>query len=118
VVLSGCSTASWVIHKNPNTEMLLYSEKDVDRTIEELSREAPKDPDAVVYNRTADVYEMKPAAYKNALRDGIVKKIQEEKVEAFLKEYRSRTFWDAVKDDLGTTVFVVVIISAVAAVIF
>lgn len=75
------------------------TEADIDAKIAALSG-PPKDPDAVLYNATNDRYELKPEVYKRAVRDGIVKDIQDEKIDemnAFLTKHPPMMFKDKVR---------------------
>lgn len=67
---------------------LSITDAEVDAKLAALSG-PPKDPTAVVYNATGDVYEMRPDVYKRAVRDGVVKDIQDEKI-ATMNEYLSK----------------------------
>ena len=118
VYSSGCSTASWVVHRNPPASDLFVTEADVDAVIEELSKTGPKDPVAVLYNQTTDRYELKPETYKKALRDGIIKRIQDQKIRAFLEDYRPETFGEALKKDVGTAGILVVLLGILAGILF
>jgi hypothetical protein len=110
----GCSAASWVVHHNPPASDLLVTEADVDEVIEGLSKGEPADPEAVLYNRTTDRYELKPETYKRALRDGIMRRAQDKKIEEFLEDYRPETFGGALKRDLGTAGIVVILLGVLA----
>lgn len=108
--VTGCSSVSWVIHHNPKTSDLFVTEDEIDNVIEELTTAEPKETDAVVYNQVTDRYELKPGVYKNALRDGIIKRIQDKKIKAFLKDYRPETFGSALKDDAGTAGILIILL--------
>lgn len=76
---SGCATAP----------SLSITDADVDAKIASIGSTVPKDPGADVYNETTDKYELTPAAHDRALRDGIVKRIQDEKIDA-MNEYLAK----------------------------
>jgi len=73
---TGCATAP----------SLSITEADIDAKIAAIGAAVPKDPGADVYNETTDRYELTPTAHDRALRDGIVKRIQDEKIDA-MNEY-------------------------------
>jgi hypothetical protein len=102
VIASGCSTASWIIHHNGSGDDLLINEADVDAMITELSLVQPVDSETILHNETTDRYELTPDAYRKAIRDGIIRKIQDSKISAFLESYRRESFADALRKDMGT----------------
>jgi len=114
ITASGCSTASWVIHHNAKADDLIITEADVDAMIDELSIAQPTDSDAIVYDETTDRYELTSDAYKKAIRDGIIRRIQDNKIREFLNGYRRETFVDAVRKDVGTTGAVILLIGILA----
>jgi hypothetical protein len=73
---SGCATAP----------SMSITDADVDAKIAAIGAAVPEDPGADVYNETTDRYELTPTAHDRALRDGIVKRIQDEKI-ATMNEY-------------------------------
>lgn len=86
IILTGCSTIP----------TMSITEAEIDAKLAALSGPA-KDPTAVVYNETDKVYELKPDVYKRAVRDGIVKDIQDEKIEVmneYLVKHPPMTFKD------------------------
>ena len=75
------------------------TEAEIDAKLEALSG-TPKDPGAVVYNETESLYELRPDVYKRAVRDGVVKDIQDEKIAEmndYLEKHPPMTFWRKVK---------------------
>ncbi len=110
IAANGCSTASWVIHHNNNAEDLLITEADVDAMVDELSLARPKDSDAILYNKTQDRYELTPDAYKKAIKDGIIRRIQDNKINGFLMDYRPETFMGSLKKDMGTAGIVILLL--------
>ncbi len=102
VIAGGCSSASWIIHHNSSSDDLLITEADVDAMITELSLEQPVDSEKILYNETTDLYELTPDAYRKAIRDGIIRRIQDNKISAFLENYRRESFTDALRKDMGT----------------
>lgn len=105
---SGCSTLSWVVNPPPKATDLMYTEEDVMSVISALEEKGPGDPEAVVFD--GERYLLKPSVYKRALRDGIIRRVQEQKVGEFIGDYRRETFFGALKKDLGTAGFVVLIV--------
>ncbi len=102
VIAGGCSTASWIIHHNGSGDDLLINEADVDAMITELSLVQPVDSETILHNETTDRYELTPDAYRKAIRDGIIRRIQDSKISAFLESYRRESFADALRKDMGT----------------
>lgn len=102
VMAGGCSSASWIIHHNSSGDDLLITEADVDAMITELSLGQPADSEKIVYNETTDRYELTPDAYRKAIRDGIIRRVQDNKISAFLESYRREGFTDALRKDMGT----------------
>jgi hypothetical protein len=98
----GCSSASWIIHHNGSGDDLAITESDVDAMIKELSLVQPKDTETILYNEGTDRYELMPGAYRNAVRDGIIRRIQDRKISAFLEDYRPESLMDALRKDTGT----------------
>ena len=91
IFMPGCASAP---------PSLAITEAEIDAKIESLTATIPKDPTAVVYNETSSVYEVKPDVFKRAVRDGIVKYVQDDKIkvmEKYLAENPPTTFWDKVK---------------------
>jgi len=66
VIAAGCSSVSWVINHNSSSDDLLITEADVDAMITELSLAQPADSETILYNETADRYELTPDAYRKA----------------------------------------------------
>ncbi len=108
--VSGCSTASWIIHHNRPAEDLLITEADVDAMIDELSLAQAKDSDAILYNKTVDRYELTPDVYKKAIKDGIIRRIQDNKINGFIGDYRPDTFMSSLKKDMGTAGIVLLVL--------
>jgi hypothetical protein len=76
---SGCATAP----------SLSITDADVDAKIAAIGAAVPKDPGADVYNVTTGKYELTPEAHDKALGDGVVKRIQDEKIAA-MNEYLAK----------------------------
>ncbi len=109
-LISGCSTASWIVHHNGTADTLLITKADVDTALDELSTTHPDKPYEVLYNTSTKRYELTPDVYKKALRDGIIRRIQDRKIERFLNDYRPETLMDALRKDLGTTgIFIILL---------
>jgi hypothetical protein len=117
-VLSGCSTASWIIHHNPKADALIITEDDVDVIIDELSGTQPSNPGVVVYNGNTDRYELTPDTYRKAIKDGIVRRIQDKKIREFLETYRPEGFFDAFRKDMGMAGFVILILGVVGGLLY
>jgi hypothetical protein len=94
---TGCATAP----------SMIITDADVDAKIAAIGAEIPKDPGADVYNETTGKYELTPEAHDQALGDGVIKQVQDEKIAAmneYLAEHPPATFktrlkhfgWDAV----------------------
>jgi hypothetical protein len=107
IATSGCSTASWIVHQSGTADDLIITEADVDAMIDKLSLAQPKDSDAILYNKTKDRYELTPDVYKRAIKDGIIRRIQDNKISGFLEDYRPETFTGALKKDMGTAGIVI-----------
>ena len=105
----GCATISHVVNPPPRATDLLYTEEDVMDVIDELSRSEVKDEDAVYFD--GERYSLKSEVYKKAVKDGVIKRVQEKKIRDFIGEYDRETFGDAVKKDLGTMGLVVLIVT-------
>ena len=103
----GCATISHVVNPPPRATDLLYTEEDVMDVIDELSKGEVKDEDAVYFN--GERYSLKPEVYKKAVKDGVIKRVQEEKIREFIAGYDRETLGDALKKDLGTMGLVVLI---------
>lgn len=76
------------------------SEAEIDAKIHSLSTAVPKNPNADVYNETTGKYELTPDAHDRALRDGMVKEIQDEKIAAmndYLVKNPPATFRDKLR---------------------
>jgi hypothetical protein len=101
-LLSGCSTASWLINPPPNVSDLYVTEDDVVEYFDRLSDQTPSDPDAVLYNPETDRYEMKSGTYKKALTKSVMYEIQKEKIEEFAEDYNRETLGKAARKDLTT----------------
>jgi hypothetical protein len=101
-IASGCSTASWVIHHNGSANDLAITEADVDAMIDELSTRQSQDTKTIQYNGDTDRYELTPDIYRKAVRDGVIRRIQDKKITEFLKSYRPDSLTDALKKDMGT----------------
>jgi hypothetical protein len=110
-MLSGCATVSHVLNPPQRPENLLYDEEDVLRVIEELTRTEPGDKDAVHFD--GERYCLRPDVYKKAVRDGVIKRVQERKIQDFLAHYDRQTIADAFKKDIGTMGLLMVILLAV-----
>lgn len=110
VVTSGCSTASWIIHHNGTADDLTITEADVDAMIDELLSAQPENPETVLYNKTTDRYELTPDAFRKAIRDGIIRRIQDKKIGEFLENYHFESFTDALRKDFGTGGCVILLI--------
>lgn len=106
----GCSTASWIIHHNSNADALFITEADVDAMITELSLAQPESHENVVYNKATDRYELTRDTYGKALRDGIIRRIQDKKINHFLENYRPESFMGALRRDLGTAGVVILLL--------
>lgn len=65
---------------------MAITEAEIDSKIAALGVAIPKDPTADIYNETSGKYELTPAAHDRALRDGMVKDIQDEKIDS-MNEY-------------------------------
>jgi len=109
-VIGGCSTASWIIHHNGAPDSLIITEADVDAMISELSKERPNDPETVRYNKATDRYELTSDAYGKAISDGIIRRIQDNRISTFLEDYRPEGFVDALKKDMGTSGAVILLL--------
>lgn len=118
IVVNGCSTASWIIHHNTTADDLIITEADVDAMIDELSLAPPKDPDAILYNKTADRYEFTPDAYKKAIKDGIIRRIQDNKIREFLGDYRPETFTGSLRKDMGTAGVVILLLGILGGLLY
>lgn len=112
-VICGCATISHVFNPPPKVTDLLYTEKDVMDVIDELSRGEIKDEDAVYFD--GERYSLKSDVYKKAVKDGVIKRVQEKKIREFVSEYDRETIGDAVKKDLGTTGLIVLIMVVLGA---
>jgi hypothetical protein len=115
---SSCSTASWVIHHNRPADDLLITEADVDAMIDELSLAQAKDSDAIIYNKTIDRYELTPDAYKKAIKDGIIRRIQDNKINGFIEDYRPDTFMSSLKKDTGTAGIVILLLGILGGLLY
>lgn len=109
LLLSSCSMISLTLHHNPPVESLFPTDEDVANCIASLSTE-PTDSDAVLYNEDTDRYELRSDVYERALRDGIMYKLQKEKVAEFTKDYKEEKFGDAAKKDAGTALFTILLV--------
>ena len=116
-VLAGCSTVSWIIDPPPHITDLYYTEEDVLKVLSDLDAEVPVDPEAVLYDKIGGRYELKPQAYRKAVTDGIVKRIRDDKIEDFARDYTEYRFIDAVKRDIGTAGITAILLFVVVAVI-
>jgi hypothetical protein len=118
IVLSGCSTASWVIHHNKTADVLVISEADVDAMIDELSTAQPSDSSVVLYNKDTDRYELTPDTYKKAIRDGIIRRVQDRKIREFLDDYRPEKVTDALRKDMGTAGFIILVLGVLGSLFY
>jgi len=109
----GCATISHVVNPPPRATDLLYTEEDVMDVIDELSKGEIKDEDAVYFD--GEHYSLKSDVYKKAVKDGVIKRVQEKKIREFIGEYDRKTIGDAVKKDLGTAGLIVLIIVVLGA---
>ena len=116
--IGGCSTASWIIHHNGTVDDLTIAEADVDALINELSLAQPENPDAVLYNTSTERYELTPDIYKRALRDGIIRRIQDKKIKEFFEDYRPETFISAFRKDLGTVGVLVILLGVLGGLVY
>ncbi len=116
--ICGCSTASWIIHHNGTTDDLVFTETDVDAVIDELSLVQQGYSGAVLYNSLTERYELAPDTYKRALRDGIIRRIQDKKIKEFLKDYRPETFMSALRKDLGTAGILVILLGVLGSLLY
>ena len=116
-MLAGCSTVSWVIDPPPKITDLYYTEEDVLEVLSDLDGETPVDPEAVLYDKIEDRYELKPEAYREAVTDGIVTRIRDGKIEKFARDYTGHRFMDAVRRDMGTAGITAILLIVVVAVI-
>jgi len=116
-VVAGCSTMSWIIHPPPHITDLYYTEEDALEVLSELDREVPLDPEAVMYDEIDGRYELKPEAYRNAVTDGVIKRIRDNRIENFAREYTGYRLMDAVKRDMGTAGITAILLIVVVAVI-
>ncbi len=107
LLICGCATVSHVVNPPPRATDLLYTEDDVMDVIDELSKGEIGDEDAVYFD--GERYSLKSGVYKKAVKDGVVKRIQEKKIREFITEYDRETIADAVKKDLGTAGLIVLI---------
>ncbi len=90
VLTAGCATVP----------SLSITEADIDAKIAELEKLEPSDPDAVVYDASQDRYVVKPDAYKRATGDGVIKLIQDDKIDEmndYLTKNPPATFKDKLK---------------------
>ena len=95
LILSGCSTISYVINPQPDISDLYYTEEDVRDKIDELSTGDAKGQ--IVFD--GEHYIMSPEAYKHAVRDGVTNEIQAEKIQEFADDYKRETFFGSLKKD-------------------
>jgi hypothetical protein len=116
--LGGCSTASWIIHHGGTSDDLFVTEVDVDALIDDLSLEPEKYSGAVLYNASAEKYELTPDTYKRALRDGIIRRIQDKKIKEFLEDYRPETFMSSLRKDLGTAGILVILLGVLGSLFY
>lgn len=115
---TGCSTASWIVnHKNP-ADILMITEADVDEMIDELSMARSEDSGDILYNKTTNRYELTPDIFRKAMRDGIIRKIQDGKISTFLEEYHQESFTDAMRKDLGTAGTVILLLGIFGALFY
>lgn len=117
LLLTGCSTMSWIIDPPPRITDLYYTEADVLEVLSELDGEVPADPDVVLYDEVDGRYELKPEAYLNAVTDGVIKRIRDSKIENFARNYTGYRLVDAVKRDLGTAGITAILLIVVVAAI-
>lgn len=117
LVLAGCSTASWIIDPPPRITDLYYTEEDVLEVLNELDGKVPTDPEAVLYDEIDGRYTLKPETYRNAVTDGVIKRIRDGKIEEFARNYTGYRLVDAVKRDLGTAGITVILLLVVFAAI-
>jgi hypothetical protein len=117
-LMFGCSTASWIIHHNGTAETLIITEADVDTAMSSLSESHPERPDAIYYDASSGKYELAPDIYKRALRDGIIRKIQDEKIREFLENYRADTITDVLRKDLGTAGLLVILLGILGGLLY
>lgn len=112
-LMSGCAAGNLLVDNlignNPDPEDLYVTEEDVATMLGELSTKTPTDPDAVLYNETKNVFEMKPEAYKKAVTSGVMYELQKKKIAEFLKHYKQRTFWGELKKDIGDGIIITII---------
>lgn len=117
LVLTGCSTVSWIINPPPRITDLYYTEEDVLEVLSELEGEVPADPEAVLYDEIDDRYELKPEVYRNAVTDGIIKRIRDRKIEDFAQNYTGYRLVDAVRRDVGTAGITAILLLMIVAAI-
>jgi|GEM_PF-2462764 len=111
MILGGCATMTHIVNPQPKAPDLTYNEADVLAEIEAIKKLKAEDPDAVTYDAKADRYTLKSKTYKNAVKDGIIKRVQEKKINAFLKDYDRETILDAMKKDGGTIAWLLIILA-------
>ena len=88
----------------------MITEDDVDAAIGELSRAPVERSDDIVFNMSTGKYELAPDVYKRAIRDGVIRRIQDKRISEFLENYRPETFTKALGKDIGTgTLFLIVL---------
>lgn len=76
----------WATYGCATAPSLSITNADIDAKIAAIGAAVPKDPGADVYNETTDRYELTPAAHDRALGDGIIKRVQDDKIAA-MNEY-------------------------------
>lgn len=118
VTTTGCSTASWVVNHKSSSDSLIITEADVDEMIDKLSMARVEDTGGILYNKVTDRYELTPDIFRKAMRDGIIRKIQDRKISTFLEEYHQESFTDALRKDMGTTGAVILLLGIFGALFY
>jgi hypothetical protein len=99
-LISGCAAAHFLVEKNPKASDLYVTDDEVQQMLDELSTTTPKDKDAVLYDETTDRYSVRPDAYKKALKDSVIKTLDEKHIDKVAGEMTPKTFWTEFKKDL------------------
>lgn len=117
LMMTGCSTASWIVNPPPHSSGLYVTEDDVADYFDRIADQTPSDPEAVLYNPETDRYELKSGAYKRALTKSVMYEIQKEKIGEFVEDYQRETLGGAIKRDLATAgVTIILVLIAIVAI--
>jgi len=113
-----CSTMSKatdsLLGRNPDPyEHFTVTDDDVLGMMNEITGTPPANPGADVYNEVTGKFELTPEAHDRALRDGIVKRINDNKIKEYLAKYHPETWGAAMRKDAGTVGIVIVIIGVI-----